>query len=211
MRGCNRHGRRYLYYVSSPLQAGCKSRCGTGSRIAAKVIENAVFGRLRGWSGKPLASISELTTILRKVTVHRGSLVVQVQLAPYEDWTNNVLAPDRIDPSADGLLQICSLLTLFNRGGRTWLDQAAGHRKAQPDRAFIAGLRHAHSELQRCGIDMTDQRGRVCEPKGIDDPYLRKLTSLGFLAPDLQRAILEGKQPAGLTLSALLATPLPLD
>jgi hypothetical protein len=44
----------------------------------------------------------------------------------------------------------------------------------------------------------------------MGDPYLRKLSSISFLAPDIQRAILEGRQPTGLTLGNLLAGPLPL-
>ena len=39
----------------------------------------------------------------------------------------------------------------------------------------------------------------------------RKLSGLAFLAPDIQRAILAGHQPTGLTLADLMATALPLD
>jgi site-specific DNA recombinase len=35
-------------------------------------------------------------------------------------------------------------------------------------------------------------------------PYHRRLLRLAFLAPDLQRAILAGRQPAGLTLDQRL-------
>ena len=41
-------------------------------------------------------------------------------------------------------------------------------------------------------------------------PYHRRLLRLAFLAPDLQRAILAGRQPVGLTLKQLLELPLPL-
>lgn len=58
---------------------------------------------------------------------------------------------------------------------------------------------------------MTEKNGQLTQPRGVDDPYLRKLTGLAFLAPDIQRAILEGQQPAGLTLSTLLSASLPLD
>ena len=51
-------------------------------------------------------------------------------------------------------------------------------------------------------------------PGAMSSSYVNKVVDakdvkLGILAPDLQRAILECKQPACLTLSALLATPLP--
>ena len=41
-------------------------------------------------------------------------------------------------------------------------------------------------------------------------PYHRRLLRLAFLAPDLQRAILAGRQPPGLTLKKLLEQRLPL-
>ena len=40
-------------------------------------------------------------------------------------------------------------------------------------------------------------------------PCERNLIKLAFLAPDLQQAILEGRQPAGLTLQALIEADLP--
>jgi hypothetical protein len=60
------------------------------------------------------------------------------------------------------------------------------------------------------GIDMTNVKPQLNEARGMGDPYLRKLSGLAFLAPDIQRAILEGRQPGGLTLSKLLAAQLPL-
>jgi site-specific DNA recombinase len=42
-------------------------------------------------------------------------------------------------------------------------------------------------------------------------PWRRRLVRLAFLAPDIQRAILDGRQPPGLTLAALLENPLPIN
>ena len=44
-----------------------------------------------------------------------------------------------------------------------------------------------------------------------DTPYRRRLVRLAFLAPEIQRAIVEGRQSAGLTLAQLLKGPIPLD
>lgn len=76
---------------------------------------------------------------------------------------------------------------------------------------MIAGLRRAHAELRNHGIDLTEIRGDIAHAKGIADPYLRKLTSLASLAPDIQSAILEGRQPRGMTLATMMAKPIPLD
>lgn len=45
----------------------------------------------------------------------------------------------------------------------------------------------------------------------LTDPCLRKVSRLAFLAPDIQRAILDGRQPAGLTLKAMRLSSLPCD
>ncbi|MEO0655322.1 MAG: hypothetical protein AAFY77_10695, partial [Pseudomonadota bacterium] len=42
-------------------------------------------------------------------------------------------------------------------------------------------------------------------------PHKRRLVRLAFLAPDIQRTILAGKQPADLTLARLLAVDVPLE
>jgi hypothetical protein len=46
--------------------------------------------------------------------------------------------------------------------------------------------------------------------KGIDDSYLRRIANIAFLAPDIQAAIVEGRQPAGLTLEMLQGMTLPI-
>jgi len=42
------------------------------------------------------------------------------------------------------------------------------------------------------------------------DTYQRRLAEIGLLAPDIQLAILEGRQPPGLTMDELLKADLPL-
>jgi len=46
---------------------------------------------------------------------------------------------------------------------------------------------------------------------GINDSYLRRLVPLAFLAPDIQEAIMDGRQPAGLTLQSLRDREIPMS
>ena len=56
-----------------------------------------------------------------------------------------------------------------------------------------------------------DPRGLPVLDASPDSSYRRRLLGLAFLAPDIQSAILDGRQPPGLTLSKLMAIDLPLD
>ncbi|MBC7520919.1 MAG: hypothetical protein H7268_07480 [Sandarakinorhabdus sp.] len=67
---------------------------------------------------------------------------------------------------------------------------------------LIKALRAAHALLQPSADGV---------PHLVDAPiaaYPRRLVRLAFLAPELQAAILDGRQPAGLTLDRLIRTPL---
>jgi hypothetical protein len=46
--------------------------------------------------------------------------------------------------------------------------------------------------------------------ESVPNSYLRRIVRLAFLAPDIQRAILEGRQPPGLTAQQLAQRGLPL-
>lgn len=46
---------------------------------------------------------------------------------------------------------------------------------------------------------------------GINDSYLRRLVPLAFLAPDIQAAIMDGRQPVGLTLQSLRDREIPMS
>ena len=63
---------------------------------------------------------------------------------------------------------------------------------------LIKALRTAHAMLGR------DAAGGPVIDAIPASPYHRKLLRLAFLAPDLQRAILAGRQPPGLSLKQLL-------
>jgi site-specific DNA recombinase len=105
----------------------------------------------------------------------------------------------------------CGKLKL--RGGNTLLVAPVGNvtvSRPRPDQALIAGLRRGHAELRRHNVHLRKSDGNLAEARGIDDPYLRRLASLAFLAPDIQRAILDGRHPMGLKLQQLVTQEIPL-
>ena len=77
--------------------------------------------------------------------------------------------------------------------------------QAQPDRALVAALRRAHAMLER------DASGMPIVASAPTSLYARRTLSLAFLAPDIQRDILAGTQPARINLEALLQLEIPHD
>jgi site-specific DNA recombinase len=207
----NRHGRRYLYYASAPLQTGRGTRDDTLRRVPAAALEEALLERLRCWSRRSTACLSDLLTYVRRVTLRFDSIVVDLSPPVHEDWTQNVESTEHASEIPEGQLQIRFSVRVSARGGRTWLLEPDGSWRSRPSRPLFAALRRAHAELRLRGIDMTEKRSQLTEPQGVEDPYLRKLTTLAFLAPDIQKAILDGRQPAGLALNTIISKPLPLE
>lgn len=99
------------------------------------------------------------------------------------------------------------------RGGRTWLaspDGASLARRGVADPTLLQGLKRAHRVLQDHHASPVTPAEANRDARGIDDSYLRSIAGLGFLAPDIQAAIVRGRQPAGLTLETLQSMKLPI-
>lgn len=106
---------------------------------------------------------------------------------------------DAADPSQ---LRLIIPVRMQLRGGRAWI--LGGQKSsARPDPVLVNALRAAHAMVER------DTRGVIKLESAPASPYQRRLVRLAFLAPDLQRAILAGHQPLGLTLSQLIQGPIP--
>jgi hypothetical protein len=97
------------------------------------------------------------------------------------------------------------------RGGRTWVLTPTGSsaiQKARRDPVLIRGLRQAHRVAATLGWRASD--GAFDGPgKAPTSSYERRLWPLVFLAPDIQQAIMEGRQPAALTLDQMLKMRIP--
>ena len=87
---------------------------------------------------------------------------------------------------------------------------SAGAVRSRRDPVLIRALSQAHRLTAAMGWRSADgrlERRRTTVPV---NPYQRQLCRLAFLAPDLQAAILDGRQPPGLNLERLIHEPIPL-
>ena len=113
-------------------------------------------------------------------------VAIRERLEPHER-----VEPDPVDARLARLH-----LPLVRRRGETWVlkGQSPGH---MPDPVLVRALRSAHAMLHQ------DDAGLPVLVTAPDTPYRRRLVRLAFLAPEIQRAIVEGRQSAGVTLTQL--------
>ncbi|MGB3166655.1 MAG: hypothetical protein WBA68_07775, partial [Alteraurantiacibacter sp.] len=77
------------------------------------------------------------------------------------------------------------------------------NRGSQPDPVLIAALRRAHAML-------AFERGQPVIQRAPASPYERMILRLAFLAPGIQRDILQGRQPPGFNLETFRKIEVPL-
>ena len=74
---------------------------------------------------------------------------------------------------------------------------------------MVRALQRAHQIAGRLGWRSRDGALEDGDAQAPISYYDRKLCRLAFLAPDIQRRIFEGKQPASLNLEKLVSVSLP--
>ena len=216
-------GRKYRYYVSHPLQVGGGKDLDRDvvRRVAAGAIEAMVLERLTDLTLIPANSDwKSARQIIRKVHLNRQDITISLgkgDLGPsaIASIRERLLSGQRlveVGGKAPRLDLIIPGRPVF-RGGRTWLaspDGASLARRTAADPTLLQGLKRAHRVLQDHHVSPVTSIDLNRSARGIDDSYLRRLANLAYLAPDIQAAIVDGHQPAGLTLEMLQDMKLPI-
>ncbi len=198
-----KRGQAYRYYVSAPLQQGRRPADKDGiHRVPGPALESMVSAAIRRLAP---ASGDNPLSLLTRIEVHTDSLQLLMPVGLLAAMRarlqqGETMAPDAADPAQ---LRLVLPIRMRLRGGRSWI--VGGARiAARRDPVLIKALRNAHAHLQN------DAAGLPILDAAPATPYRRRLVQLAFLAPDLQRAILAGEQPPGLTLEHLMRRPMPI-
>ncbi|HRO33276.1 MAG TPA: recombinase family protein [Brevundimonas sp.] len=203
--------RRYRYYVSQPLQVGQGAKLDREivRRVPAGVIEGVVMERLAACGlTEPADGWAAICEKIDRVTIGTDRIVVrlprgELSAAGLAKAQAGLLGGQKLVEVGERVNKLDLIIPgrpVF-RGGRTWIATADGSavaRNPAPDAKLVQGLRRAHA-IVAGGAE-----------KALAHNYLRQLVRLAFLAPDIQSAIIEGRQPVGLTLEHLVKTEMPL-
>jgi hypothetical protein len=102
-------------------------------------------------------------------------------------------------------------MTWKRRGGQKVIIAPDGNDawapiKARPDETLIRALARAHRWNRMLEQGRYGSIAEIAEAEKIDRSFVSRLLRLTLLAPDIQEAILEGRQPKGMQLDELMGT-----
>jgi hypothetical protein len=214
----------HRYYVSASLQQGqATASDDLIRRVPAGAVEDLVLDRIQS-VGRPgnVIDWSAAKGLLRRVEVHSQCVQIVTTPARSGDLEAEVariqkrLGPGErasIDPAHTGCVRLVLPVRLKLRGGRSWLTTPSGAPAVAKPRVspkLVNGLRSAHGIISDLGLKPSTKNEHLAEAKAPLSVYSRKLSRLAFLAPDIQLAILEGRQPVGLCVEQLIDDTLPM-
>ena len=196
---CGKSGKKYRYYVSASLQQGLRPADGERvQRVSAPEIEKVTAAAIERWIRKA----EEPFAIVRSICLGERGLHVAVDAERASVIALNLAEDETIlDRSADTIIVLLPI-KFATRGSRQHI-VPTGSRRPQPDPVLITALCKAHAMLRA-------ERGLPVMNASPPSPYDRNILRLAFLAPDIQRAILDGRQPLDLNLEKLKGIDIPL-
>lgn len=162
-------------------------------------------------SGSAHAKAELLESLVRRVRLREDR--VEVNLDQNAIRARLGISADSVSGAEDLILKI--LAVRIRRGHQLRLVvPGAESRRRQParrDERLIALMADAYQARQLVLASPEHSLSRIACHLGRCRTRLGKLVELSCLAPDIIRAIVEGKQPEHLTASRLLSKPLPLS
>ena len=208
----NRHNRRFRYYISRRLIT--KGADPTGWRLPAPHLEAVVLEALRGYlrtrarqhdlilcpeastaglladalnllSGE--AAAEDLWPLISEVHITAGSMVLHVSREALAESLG--LPLDALNPE---LMSVQQAFQRRRRGAETRL--VTGTVVPQPDPVLQQNLARAHRWANR--VRKGESLSSIARAENCSDSLVRSRVALAFLAPDLQRAIIDGTAPS---------------
>jgi DNA invertase Pin-like site-specific DNA recombinase len=193
-----KNGIRYRFYVSSALLRGRKAEAGSLGRVSAIEIEDAVRTAL---SAQPehrsdrTHGESDAIEMVERVVVSRDNL--SISLAQFSDRADD-----------DGATQIRVPWSVKSRTPKGSME-TDGESVGADNESLVQAIVRAHTWKQSLLSGTQGSVEKLAEAYGLHPKVVRQALRLAFLSPVVTSAVLECKQPAGLSL-ARIPTLLPL-
>jgi AraC-like DNA-binding protein len=142
-----------------------------------------------------------LQTLIHRIEVHPGTIILKLRPQRLAEIVDPDVDPT-IAPAASIDRDVITLTipaTLKRSGMAMTLTIDGATRVRAPDRGllrlFTLAERYSESVLRGQGKSIKD----LAAEAGVGSSYFTRIFRLGFLAPDITKAILQGRQPENLT------------
>ena len=197
-------GKLYRYYVAAAIQRGTNSgpEADGVHRIAAAPLERALTEILERCL--PTRN-NDVLGCLRRVEIHGDTVQVCLDSRHLHAIESRLIENEiaKIDPVDQSHLRLTIPLAMPVHGAHLRINTGQ-QMGPSPDAVLTRALRAAHE------LVAFDRAGLPIIQMAPISPHGRQIIRLALLAPDVQRAILEGSQPVGLKVSDLTSRDLPL-
>lgn len=164
----------------------------------------------RQWHAAPSQRIEQLLrATLRRIIVEKERIEIRIDRAALRQTLFGISETEIQAPSDTNWDNFVSIevpceLKRFRGEVRLVLPPDTPGSKPHAIPSLVRAISKAHDWLDRIlRGEFADQRS-IARETGLDERYISRILPLAFLAPDLTEAILEGKQPAHLSLDACL-------
>jgi site-specific DNA recombinase len=182
----SKNGVRYRFYVSSALLRGRKSAAGSVRRVAATEIEDAVLAALE--THQPTGGSSDALPLMEqieRVVIARDHLLITRAVTPR-------------GPSHE----IRTTWSLKTKDTATTIEGNDVPNVAHNE-GLIQSIVRSHAWLHSLREEEHESVEQLAEASGLHPKVIRQNLRLAFLPPDVTSAILEGRQPATLSLARI--------
>jgi site-specific DNA recombinase len=144
------------------------------------------------------------------LSLKRSALEAIVHGAPGRQSHGELIAASH---PADDLLTVSLLIRVGRRGRETRIILQSGPTRQRPvDQSLVTLITRGYAWRHQIATGEVNSMLDIAKREKVTDSYVSRIVTLGFLAPDIISAILEGTAPAELTANRLQSIlDLPLD
>jgi len=212
----------YHYYVSTAVTTGRQDKAGAVSRISAPLIEDIIVKRLCNLRIIDARAVTPdwgtARDVIERVEVGVETVTLvfdeqRLQAASRDLRPEHRVGIERLERRDDRPMTEVAV-RLIRRGG-TMVAVGPGGADAvsstRIDRALTTALVRAESWKRRLLSGDAENINAIADAETVSAAFVRRMIRPAFLAPDLKAAIIDGRQPVGLTLEAVTRAELPLD
>ena len=192
-------------------------QCHGPDAVAQKRLLDAAARLASSWQGLDAERLRAiLRTMVVKVQVYSDRVEVTLDQMGIAHWLNDEEQEQLTYLEGNGRGRHLIVLSILARLKRTGIEMRLvvedGSEPANVDPVLVRLLLRAHAIRARLLQEPSLPLKEIAAEEGISSSYATRLLRLGFLAPDIVTAILNGKHPPQLTANRLMDdTRLPLD